>query len=183
MKRGATLVEIAQAGFQVIDGQFRSPKTGAFYELHEFSCSNSATVDDVQQFGKFVYLDSQNPLNEDALVRIGDVYDESPRVLTIDESHLLFGAGDMSEEAKHFYSRHIYWRNTGAKFSADMVKQFFKLLAEGKKAALDIHLDSGEIVCRFSKNQQTNAEGLGTPGQPFSPKWERVANCENFRLL
>lgn len=59
---------------------------------------------------------------------------------------------------------------------------FFELLAKGKRAALDVS-DIGEIVCVRSKNQSTGQEGNGTPGQPYTSAWTRIAQCEGGAVL
>ena len=66
--------------------------------------------------------------------------------------------------------------------NATNVKKFFDLMAAGKKAALDVRLDSGDVVCQFSKNIETGEEGNGTPGQPFTHEWTRVASCDRHEL-
>jgi hypothetical protein len=67
--------------------------------------------------------------------------------------------------------------------SAKHVKQFFDLLNSGAKAALDVCLDTGEVVCQASHNTSTGAVGKGTPGQTFTDAWTRVASCADGKLL
>lgn len=66
--------------------------------------------------------------------------------------------------------------------SAAQVKKFFDLMAGGKKAALDVNLTTGEVVCQFTKNETTGAEGVGTPGTPFTGAWDRVASCADGEI-
>lgn len=67
--------------------------------------------------------------------------------------------------------------------SAANVKQFFDLLNSGAKAALDVNLRTGEVFCQATKNLQTGAIGMGTPGIPFTDQWTRVAACADGKLL
>lgn len=67
--------------------------------------------------------------------------------------------------------------------SATQVKKFFDLLAAGKQAALDVQLNNGEVACIASINQDSGAIGNGTPGQPYTAEWTRVAACANGSLL
>ena len=66
--------------------------------------------------------------------------------------------------------------------SAEHVKQFFDLLNAGKKAALDVRLDTGEVVCQASHVTATGAIGNGTPGETFTHHWTRVARCADGKL-
>lgn len=66
--------------------------------------------------------------------------------------------------------------------SAEHVKQFFDLLNSGKKAALDVRLDTGEVFCQATHNTATGAVGNGTPGQTFTERWTRVASCADGKL-
>lgn len=67
--------------------------------------------------------------------------------------------------------------------SAEHVKQFFDLLNSGKKAALDVRLDTGEVLCQASHNLSTGKIGEGTPSQPFTNAWTRIASCADGNLL
>ena len=62
------------------------------------------------------------------------------------------------------------------------VKKFFDLAKDGKRAALDVNLSTGDIVCMFSKNINTKAEGDGTPSSTMSDAWKRVATCNTFAI-
>lgn len=66
--------------------------------------------------------------------------------------------------------------------SAANVKQFFDLLHTGAKAALDVNLKTGEVACLATKNDQTGAIGVGTPGTPYTADWTRVAACADGKL-
>lgn len=71
---------------------------------------------------------------------------------------------------------------TTQKNSAEQVKTFFGLLAEGKQAALDVCLDTGDVVCRASVSVDKRV-GNGTPGILYSAVWTRIASCEKFGLI
>lgn len=58
--------------------------------------------------------------------------------------------------------------------SAAQVKKFFDLMASGKKAALDVNLLTGEVICQF--------RGVGTPGIIFTGTWTRVASCADGKV-
>lgn len=72
---------------------------------------------------------------------------------------------------------------TTATTSAIQVKTFFDLLSTGAKAALDVNLKTGDVVCLATKNEQTGAVGVGTPGMPYTADWTRVAACADGKLL
>ena len=66
--------------------------------------------------------------------------------------------------------------------TAYQVKKFFDLAADGKRAALDVNLSTGDIVCMFSKNINTKTEGDGAPSSMMSDAWESVATCNTFAI-
>ena len=58
------------------------------------------------------------------------------------------------------------------------VSKFWQLAAEGKSAALDINIKTGELACQYSQNVKTGAEGNGTPGIPDTADYMRIIVCE-----
>lgn len=70
LTRQATATEIQGIGFKVEGEQAESPTTGAWYMLEDFVVSASATIDDVQHFGKFISLQPEGPCAERVLIEI-----------------------------------------------------------------------------------------------------------------
>ena len=69
-RRQATTAEIQSIGFSVEGNQARSDKSGAWYDVENFFVANSATVEGVQQFGQFLYLDDDMPAAERVMVKL-----------------------------------------------------------------------------------------------------------------
>ena len=64
------------------------------------------------------------------------------------------------------------------------INKFHVLRQQNKSAALDIHDQTGELVCRFTiSNSQDKIEGNGTPPIPFSENWLRIIECREGVLL
>ena len=61
--------------------------------------------------------------------------------------------------------------------------KFFELMRAGKNCALDVKKTTGEVVCQFTFNRTTQAEGAGTPPIPMTHHWSRVAQYENGVLV
>jgi hypothetical protein len=55
------------------------------------------------------------------------------------------------------------------------IAKFWRLHDLGRSAALDLNTETGEVVCMASISS-AGAEGLGTPGQPYSACWVRVVS-------
>ncbi len=69
-KRQATIQEIESTGFKIepetkfTDMMVQSPVTGAYYEVSDFTVSQSATVNEIRVFGQFIELESDSPMAE-----------------------------------------------------------------------------------------------------------------------
>jgi hypothetical protein len=61
------------------------------------------------------------------------------------------------------------------------LKKFFDLNQKSRRAALDVSV-TGEVSCLYTRNQATGEEGRGTPGEPMSDRWERVARADFGRI-
>lgn len=69
-RRPATVEEIESVGFSVSGSMARSEKTGACYHTSEFFVGNSATIEGVQRFGQFIYLEDSLPVADRVLVAL-----------------------------------------------------------------------------------------------------------------
>jgi hypothetical protein len=58
--------------------------------------------------------------------------------------------------------------------------KFFQLAHDGKKAALDMSVETAELACLYTQGDA--GEGAGTPGQTYTAQWIRLAVCEDGRI-
>jgi len=61
------------------------------------------------------------------------------------------------------------------------IERFWRLHELGRSAALDINTETGELAC-LATISDSGAEGLGTPGQPYSDCWTRVVQTSSGSL-
>jgi hypothetical protein len=61
------------------------------------------------------------------------------------------------------------------------IARFWRLHELGRSAALDINTETGELAC-LATISDSGAEGLGTPGQPYSDCWTRVVQTNKGSL-
>lgn len=56
----------------------------------------------------------------------------------------------------------------------ETIQEFWRLATTNKSAALDINTLTGQLVVQATKNLDTGAVGIGTPGEPYTVDWERI---------